>query len=62
MKKQPDVLGFELDEAILLLNTYDIQARVKESLGKEKIEKGIKRVISQKYISDQEVELIISYF
>lgn len=62
MSKHPDVLGFELTEATLLLDKSNIGFIIIESIGKEKIEKGTKRVISQKYISDNEAELIISYF
>lgn len=62
MIKHPDVLGFELTEAILILDNNNIEYSIYESIGKEKLEKGIKRVIGQKSLSDNEIELIISYF
>lgn len=62
MVKHIDVLGFELSEATKILNDYNVGFIIKESIGKDKIEQGTKRVIRQKFISDNEIELTISYF
>ncbi|QUH26316.1 hypothetical protein [Serpentinicella alkaliphila] len=61
MTKNLDVLGFELTEAIMILEKNNIGFIVKESFGKEKLE-GVKRVIGQKIIADNKIELIISCF
>lgn len=61
MTKNLDVLGFELTQAIMVLEKNNIGFIVKESFGKEKL-KGVKRVIGQKIIADNKIELIISCF
>ncbi|MDR5658232.1 hypothetical protein RH915_01885 [Serpentinicella sp. ANB-PHB4] len=63
MQKSVDVLGFELNDALFILNELNMQYTVNETYGKDaKKMDGIKRVVGQRNISLNEVEIIISYF
>lgn len=56
----PDVVGQELDKALIILSNYSFQKVFStppwDGLGQGKI-----RVIRQRYIKDKTVELVLSY-
>ncbi|AOY77285.1 PASTA domain-containing protein [Clostridium formicaceticum] len=62
METLPDVLGYKIEDAILLLESNAFKINVKESIAKTCVEEGCARVIRSKRVSQDEIELIISYF
>ncbi len=60
--KIPDVLGYLADEAVDALMAAGFKPVILESYGKKTIEGGTARVIRQRLVSKEEVELTISLF
>ncbi len=60
--KIPDVLGYLIEDAVDALVAAGFKPVILESYGKKVIEAGTARVIRQRAISNEEIELIISLF
>lgn len=62
MKSIPDVLGYRAEDALAILNSNSFKVVIKESISKKSNRQGDTRVIQLKKLTDDEVEMIISYF
>ncbi|MGV8146382.1 MAG: hypothetical protein ACLKAK_01870 [Alkaliphilus sp.] len=62
MRTISSILGYNLEEALNILHKEDFCVTVKKSFGKKLLECGKPRVIKQESISENQIELVISYF
>ncbi|KAB3531349.1 hypothetical protein [Alkaliphilus serpentinus] len=62
MKPIVDILGFKTEEAINALNILGYEVIIKESYGKNTTKSNDSRIIRQRLVSKNEMELIISFF
>ncbi len=58
----PDLVGYPINEAVELLKNTNIEATIIESYGKNMDQTEDARVIRQRNITANQVELIISFF
>lgn len=58
----PDVIGYELENALHMLDEYNFEIIVKETFGKEDIRLGEARVVRQKIYENNILQLVIAYF
>jgi len=58
----PDLVGYPINEAIKVLEDNNLEVTIIESYGKTKVQTEDARVIRQRSISDNQIELIISFF
>lgn len=62
MKTSPDVLGYNIEDAIDLLKGYNLKWVIIESIGKNSKNLTRGKVIQTKQLPNKTFELIISYF
>lgn len=62
MKSIPDVLGYRAEDALAVLNSNSFMVTIKESVSKKSDKQGDTRIIRLRRLTDDEVEIIISYF
>ncbi len=58
----PDVIGYELEKALHILNEYNFEVIIKETFGKKDIRLGEARVVRQKICKNNILQLVIAYF
>lgn len=58
----PDCLGYQLETALNLLNKFDYDVIIEETYGKKTVKTEDVRVIRQKLLEDNQLQLIIAYF
>lgn len=57
-----DILGLKTEDAVNLLRDQGFSIIVKESYGKNTVKTNNSRVIRQRLVAKNEIELIISFF
>lgn len=62
MKSIPDVLGYKLEDALLVLNSNFYDVIIKETISKKSNKEGEARVVQLRSSTENKVEIIISYF
>lgn len=58
----PDIVGYEFERALHILNKYDFKIIIKETFGKENIKTNEARIIRQKIYKNNILQLVIAYF
>ncbi|MDI9475937.1 MAG: PASTA domain-containing protein [Natronincolaceae bacterium] len=58
----PDVIGYELEKALHILNEYNFEVSIKETFGKRDIGTGEARVVRQRICKHNILQLVIAYF
>lgn len=58
----PDVIGYELEKALYMLDEYNFEVIIGETFGKEDIRLGEARVVRQKICENNILQLVIAYF
>ncbi|MCC5909832.1 MAG: PASTA domain-containing protein [Clostridiaceae bacterium] len=58
----PDVLGYKLEDALIVLKEQKLHVTTRESISHKCEKQGEIRVIRQNKLHNNEIELILSYF
>ncbi len=58
----PDCLGYQLESALHLLNKLGYDVIIEETYGKRSVKTEDVRVIRQKLLGNNQLQLIIAYF